>query len=218
LKNVWNVDEVKTFRNALKQDGDAQWIALFAVLMDSGARKNEVLGLQWRDLNGKVLHIERQLMDCEVEGTPVFAPPKRGEIRSIELSEETTTLLREHKRQQSETKMANRPQYRDHELIFARSWENLGSKHPHELGEPLSPGSVNGKLGQLCKAAKVRAINVHGLRHTCATQMLAAGVSPHVVQRRLGHKSADITLNVYSHVTTAQQGEAAELLSARYRG
>jgi integrase len=218
LKNVWNVDEAKTFRCALKQDGNAQWIALFELLLDRGARKNEVLGLQWRDLNGKVLRIECQLMDCGADGTPLFSPPKRGEIRSLDLSDETAALLREHKRQQSETKMANRPQYRDHDLMFARLWENLGSKHRRELGESLWPGSVNGKLRQLCKAARVRAINVHGLRHTCATLLLAAGVSPHVVQRRLGHKSADITLNVYSHVTTAQQAEAAELLSARYRG
>jgi hypothetical protein len=50
---------------------------------------------------------------------PVFAPPKRGGIRSLDLSDETVALLREHEKQQSEVKMANRLRYRDHGLMFA---------------------------------------------------------------------------------------------------
>jgi integrase len=217
LTNVWTAPEANSFLVTVKEDGTAQWIALFALLLDSGARKNELLGLQWRDLDGNKLRIERQLLKCNADGTPVFAPPKRGGIRSLDLSDETVALLREHKKQQSEVKMANRLRYRDHGLMFAQSWENLTSKRT-ELGAALVPGSVNKKLAQVCKPAHVRVINVHGLRHTCATLLLSAGVPPHVVQRRLGHKKVEMTLNLYSHVLPSMQADAASRLASLLHG
>jgi integrase len=39
----------------------------------------------------------------------------------------------------------------------------------------------------LIKAANVRRIKFHGLRHTCATLLLQAGEPIHVVSERLGH-------------------------------
>jgi integrase len=55
---------------------------------------------------------------------------------------------------------------------------------------------------------------VHGLRHTCATLLLAAGVPPHVVQKRLGHAKIEITLNLYAHVLPNMQADAASKLAA----
>ena len=72
------------------------------------------------------------------------------------------------------------------------------------------------EFDKLIKAANVRRIKFHGLRHTCATLMLANGVPPHVAQRRLGHSKVEMTLNIYSHVLPGQQKDAAERLSALF--
>ena len=53
-------------------------------------------------------------------------------------------------------------------------------------------------------------ITLHGLRHTHATQLLAAGVNPRVVSERLGHANVAFTLQVYGHVLPGQQRQAAE--------
>ena len=37
-------------------------------------------------------------------------------------------------------------------------------------------------------------------RHSHATQLLSQNVHPKVVQERLGHRSASMTLDVYSHL------------------
>ena len=55
-------------------------------------------------------------------------------------------------------------------------------------------------LATFCKKVGVPVVTPHCLRHTCAALLPAAGVQPHVVQRRLGHRSIEITLNLYSHV------------------
>jgi integrase len=64
------------------------------------------------------------------------------------------------------------------------------------------------------RAAGVRRIKFHGLRHSCATLLLQAGVPAHVVQRRLGHKKIEITLSVYAHALPAMQQDAAARLAA----
>jgi len=52
-------------------------------------------------------------------------------------------------------------------------------------------------------------IRFHDLRHTHATLLLALGENPRVVQERLGHSTASLTLQVYSHVLPDLQAEAA---------
>jgi integrase len=43
-------------------------------------------------------------------------------------------------------------------------------------------------------------MSVHDLRHVAATNAIAAGADPKLVQRMLGHKDANETLNTYSHL------------------
>jgi integrase len=68
------------------------------------------------------------------------------------------------------------------------------------------------------KAAKVRAIKFHGLRHTCATLILAHGVPPKVVQERLGHSKVAMTMEVYAHVLPTMQADAAAMLGGLLHG
>lgn len=41
---------------------------------------------------------------------------------------------------------------------------------------------------------------VHDLRHTCASQLIAEGSSPKLVQTWLGHSDIGVTLNTYTHL------------------
>jgi integrase len=61
------------------------------------------------------------------------------------------------------------------------------------------------------KLVKKLDINVplHGCRHTHASMLLGAGVSIKTISERLGHSSASLTLDVYSHVIKGQQEQAA---------
>jgi len=49
----------------------------------------------------------------------------------------------------------------------------------------------------------------HDLKHSSATLALERGVSPKVLQARLGHKSISTTMNIYGHVLPAMDREAA---------
>ena len=52
-------------------------------------------------------------------------------------------------------------------------------------------------------------IRLHDLRHTHASLLLQAGVSPKVVSERLGHATVGFTMPVYAHVIPGMQADAA---------
>jgi integrase len=217
LNNVWTADEARRFLESLKEDSSTQYLVLFALALETGLRKSELLGLQWKDIDGTSLRVDRQLLGVtEDEATGVFrlvtSPPKGKRSRALDLSDEVVTMLRDHKREQSEVKMKNRRHYVDHGLVFAQAWEHKSGKHS-VLGMPLNKTMVGGQLAKLCRLSGVKRITVHGLRHTSATLLLSAGVQPHVVQRRLGHSKVEMTLNIYSHVLPSMQSDAASRLA-----
>jgi integrase len=74
------------------------------------------------------------------------------------------------------------------------------------------------EFARVIKAAGIRKITLHGLRHTSATLLLKAGVPPQVVQQRLGHKRIEMTLGIYAHVLPSMQQDAARRLGALLHG
>jgi integrase len=56
-------------------------------------------------------------------------------------------------------------------------------------------------------------IRPYDIRHTCATLLLADRVPVKVVSELLGHASATMTLDVYSHVIPSMQEKAAESIA-----
>lgn len=72
-------------------------------------------------------------------------------------------------------------------------------------------------FSRTARKASLPPVRFHDLRHTHATQLLRQGVHPEVVSERLGHATAGITLDVYSHVLPNMQEEAAYRVDAALR-
>lgn len=210
-EHCWTPAEAQAFLAAAKASGP-QNAALYALALDSGARKSELCGLRWSDVDletGKIL-IAQQLQKPGPE--PTFGPTKNKRPRTVFLAAETVDLLKAHKRQQAAIKMANRTTYHDFGLVFAKEYGELRTRRDL-LGQPLQANNLGERsLDRLAKKANVRRIKFHGLRHTCATLLLGAGEPVHVVAQRLGHADVGITLNIYAHVLPDMQQSAAARL------
>lgn len=209
--NCWTAVEASSFLVVAKAAGP-QAAALYATALDAGARKNELCGLRWEDLDLEAgrLRIGRQLTKPGPE--PTFGPPKNGCSRDITLSAETIELLRQHKRAQAELKMKNRTSYRDHGLVFAKEYGDLTNRRD-QIGLPLQSNNLGERhFDPLIIAAAVTRITFHGMRHTCATLLLQAGEPVHVVAQRLGHARVQTTLDTYAHVLPDMQRQAAATL------
>ena len=70
----------------------------------------------------------------------------------------------------------------------------------------------------LLTAAGLPKTRLHDLRRGAATLLLGAGVHPRVAQQLLRHASSRTTTEISSHVTAAQERQAAEVLQAALVG
>lgn len=176
--------------------------SLFTLAVLAGCRKGELLALRWDDvdLTSGRLSIRRALKSLK-DGVPEFGDPKtaRGR-RTLKLSRDAMAALRMQRAQQAEDKLALGPDYTDLGLIFATP-----------LGTPLDPDNLNKRLkAALKRAGLAEHYTFHSLRHSAATMMLAAGVSPKTAADRLGHHSAGFTLDRYVHALESLDEDAAD--------
>jgi integrase len=115
---------------------------------------------------------------------------------------------------------------REHRLRQLKERTLLGmvAQQPDNLvfagleGEPFHPTLFTHAFHRRVKESGVPRIRLHDCRHTAATLMLSAGISPKVVAERLGHASVAITLDLYSHSVPALQREAASKLASMVLG
>ncbi len=131
------------------------------------------------------------------------APKSDSGHRSVELDPATVKVLREHRRTQAERRLAVGPGWRDPDGLLFTEVD----------GSVLRPGRLS-ELWRILVSAKapgaeVPVIRLHDLRHSHATQLLAAGVRPDIVAKRLGHSSVVFTLSTYAHVYEGDQRAAA---------
>jgi integrase len=93
------------------------------------------------------------------------------------------------------------------ELIFT-SPDGHPLRTPNILRRVWRPAVAECDLGDLVP---------HDLRHTAASLAISAGASVKAVQRMLGHASAQITLDRYSHLYDDDLEDLADSVDARYR-
>lgn len=199
----WNPDESARFLRASAED---YLYPLWELLLREGMRRGEALGLRWRDVNlerGSAHIVQTVIPDKANKGAArIQARTKTASgSRSVRLSEETVAALREHRRLWLSRKLAS-VEWQDIDLILCT-----------RDGGPINPDNLGRSFSAIVKAAGLRRIKVHELRHTSATLLLLAGIPAKVVSEKLGHASIAITLDCYSHVLPDMQDEATVRMS-----
>lgn len=177
---------------------DDRWHALWEILALAGLRPGEALGLKWSDLSGNVLTIQRAL----VSGGSAWKAekPKNGRHRCTPLADSAMKALQMHRKRQAAERLRAGASYQDNDFIFAS-----------EKGLPLDIKNVTARhFRKVLRAAGLDVLRLYDLRHTAATLMLSAGVSPKVASERLGHSTIVLTMDTYSHVMPGMQQDAVE--------
>lgn len=182
----------------------SHWLyALWLILITTGLRKGEVLGLAWSDVDLETGAFKVRRTVQRVRGKLLFGKTKtKKSTRTLYLGRVCLAALIKH---------------REETVKRRGSTLNLAPGQPSDLifvtasGRVIEPRNVNTMLRRLLKAAELDPARVHDLRHTAATLLLMDGATIREVMEQLGHASISTTANIYGHVLD----EAKRRLAAR---
>lgn len=180
---------------------EPRYRALVLVAGVLGLRWSEAIGLRVGDVSflGRTITVSQTI--SEVAGRLEVAPTKsRSSRRTIAvpafLLDELSHHLAAHR---------NRPGADD--LVF------VGPK-----GAPLRRSFAARIFTPAVRAAGLDPVlTFHGLRHVATSLMVASGEHPRVIQQRLGHATAKLSMELYAHVPEAADRDAATRLDAEFR-
>lgn len=165
--------------------------AMFAALLlewATGLRRSELLGIKWSDVdlvNGSV-NIMRAVIITDQQ--PVLAEPKTAtSYRRLPLPPVVIEELKRHKKRLAA------------EQLKAKQWNDLGLIFPTNAGEIQDPRNWSKKFNRTAKDAGLEHVNFHALRHDHASRLVDNNVPLKDAQYRLGHSTAKMLLDVYSH-------------------
>ncbi len=82
---------------------------------------------------------------------------------------------------------------------------------PHDLREILYRDLAAAGISRIDERG--RQVDVHGFRHTAATQLAKSGVLPQVAMRIMRHSSITMTMKHYTHLALTDTGRAVEMLA-----
>lgn len=213
-------------------EGDPHYIPLLLGYR-CGLRIGEAFGVLIDDIDFKsrVLRIRRQVQyDPRNGGGHYFGDPKYclpGQGRDVELDDETWRVLKRHVDKIVElTPILRFPSYYINEDEYLNTDGRGRVVYPLNVrltdGTFVSPTTmryvsavIRGKLGTIETIDPDW--NFHSLRHTHASECIAAGMSPVSVQNRLGHRSLQTTFQYYVHETETQVTESRAILGKMWR-
>jgi integrase len=189
---------VKTEARMVKTTKKAWGLAAFLELgAATGARRGELLGLQWSDLRGNIVTIEHSL--SQVGQTVELKSTKTDEPRTITVPASAMKVLRAHRQKQWKFRAHFGDSYQG-DFIFC-----------NPDGSPLKPDSVSAAVSALCRELGLpKGVSLHTLRHSHGSQLLAEGVPLPDVSARLGHSDPEVTARIYSHRMHGGDAKAAK--------
>ena len=202
-------------RTLLTSAREYPYEALVAVLLSTGVRKGEALGLSWADLNldatPLTLSVQRSLKK-DLRGAVYVSEPKTtGSRRTIHLPGSLVDVLRRHR-------VAQAAQRLEFGAGWGGHWAPLDLVYTSSIGTPLDPDKVNKDVQAITQEAGLGTWTPHELRHSAASILLATGTPLKVVSEMLGHSSIRVTADVYGHLLAPARTEAAEAMESALWG
>ena len=191
-RQVWSLDEINKFLDTFIKDDATEysyWLYFYG-LAYSGMRPNEYRALTKADIQGDYLVVNKNITSKVKDHGDIIQTPKNANSnRKVLMPHEIIELLNQYTKD-----------HKPSEFIFGKE-------------RAFRETNIKRMLDKHTKAAELPHIVVYGFRHSHATNLIRAGVPIKVVSKRLGHKDASTTMNVYWHLFNDDEEQVLDVLN-----
>lgn len=178
----------------------------YKLILATGMRRGEACGLRWSDIDWRqrALHIRRNVVKLSRQPIMVKEPKTRAGVRVVYLSKDMCKLLRAWEKEcQWEKEQQEDDELTPDDYLF---------QQPN--GDPMVPCTFTYRFKMILRENGLPDdLNVHSLRHTNASMLIAQGVDVRTVAGLLGHAQPSTTLDIYSHAFDKNKRLAGQKLS-----
>lgn len=201
--NYFQPEQIEQIQEALENE-PMKWKTMLHLFMITGARRGEILGLKWSDIDftNKTVRFSRAVYyrsDC---GIYIDSLKTEKSNRCISIPDYTIQLLTFYKNYQNGYIKSLKEYYHDEGFLFTQ-----------DNGKPMNPDSVTTYCDKFSKAHNLPHINPHAFRHTSASLLYFGGLDSVTISKRLGHSQVSTTSDIYAHVIEEAERKSADVLA-----
>lgn len=182
-------EEVQKLVKVLKNES-IKYQALILLALDTGARRGEITGLTWDDIDFERGIINIDKVTQYISGIGIFEkePKNKSSIRKVNISKTTLKILKQYQKSQLLAK-----------LKLGSKWENSKRVFTTNYGGDMHPDTPYKILTKVIDKYNLNYINFKALRHTSISLQINNNIPIQLIAKRAGHANTTITYNTYSH-------------------
>ena len=190
---AYTIDGVKHILFCLEKE-PLKWQALIRLLVDTGIRRGECCGLQWKDVDfkGNTITVAGNLCYTPQKGV-YLDTPKNGKTRTIDVDPAIIALLQQLRLQQAGHALSP--------FVFTQD----------NSPEPMHPQSPTRYLKKFSARYGIDNLHPHKLRHSFASIAITNGADIASVSEKLGHSDKAVTLRMYTHADAESMKRASQI-------
>lgn len=200
--NFYDEQQVQELIKCLESES-LKYRALIMLALDTGARRGELTGLEWDDIDFSKNCITINKITQRLNGEIIEKAPKtNSSIRKLQITDITAKILKDFRQSQ-----------RLEELRLGSKWIKTNKVFTGEFGGPMPPETPSHIFENIIKKHNLPKIKFHELRHTSVSLLINAGIQTQLISKRVGHSSISTTSAIYSHIFNSTECEATQKLN-----
>lgn len=197
---AYTAEEVRYILLCLEKE-PLKWQAMIRLLVDTGIRRGECCGLQWKDIDFKENTVTVAGNLCYTPQKGVYLDtPKNGKTRTLDVDPEIIALLQRLRIKQAYCVLS----------AFVFTQDNSPA--------PMHPQSPTRYLKRFAARYGINDLHPHKLRHSFASISITNGADIASVSEKLGHSDKAVTLRMYTHADQDSMRRASQIFREALKG
>ncbi len=208
----YDIKQLKTLFDCMQGD---RFELMYKMTAFYGLRRSELCGMQWNsiDFEKNTITINHSVVQTCVDGKLQLI--KKDIMKNVS-SKRTMPLIPDLKDalQNLRTKQEN------NRRLYSNGYDMryIDYVWVDDLGKLINPNTLTCHFKSLLAQNGLPPIRFHELRHSCASLLIACGVSMKEIQEWLGHSAISTTADIYSHLNFSSKLNVANTLSNVFGG